>query len=43
MPIEANAEHEGTVSVRSYLRCRLGQWQTVKSHIRKRPRSRRGR
>jgi hypothetical protein len=41
--IEANAERERIVEVRSYLRCRLGQWQTVKSHIRRRPRRERGR
>jgi hypothetical protein len=32
-----------TVEVRSYLRCRLGVWQTVISHMRRRPRLRRGR
>ena len=30
------------VSVRSYLRCRNGQWETVQAHLRKRPCSRQG-
>lgn len=38
-----SAADDKTVEVRSYLRCRLGVWQTVTAHQRRRPRSRRGR
>jgi hypothetical protein len=43
MSILGEATGEQVVEVRSYLRCRLGVWQTVIAHIRRRPRSRRGR
>jgi len=32
------AAGDKTVDVRSYLRCRLGVWQTVIAHKRRRPR-----
>jgi hypothetical protein len=38
-----DAAGDKTVPVRSYLRCRLGVWQAVIAHKRRRPRSRRGR
>lgn len=44
VPLRVSATtEEKTVEVREYLRCRLGVWQTISAHKRRRPHHRRGR